>query len=271
MKLLIMILVLKTSLFAYGDQGRPPALNEKQFEIILQQLEEIFSPLSQEMGKELLIISHWDIEWTLALADYGEEKNIYSLLVFGGLARHPLMNEAAFVLAICHELGHFFGGAPYYQSSPKLSSLSAEGQADYFATTFCTKAYYHHNPPSTPPPHLSRAAKVLCQQNTSSHDSEKICQYNVHAAQTLGQALSLISQKNPMDKFPEESVPQLSTSSTEWVPKTLTSYPSLQCRFDTWMAGALCNREIKNLSLGNLEEVHCSDPIGKRPACWFAD
>ena len=117
------------------------------------------------------------------------------------------------------------------------------------------------------------AAKILCQDNTSSHENENICQYSVYGAQALGQVLSLISQKNPMDDFPKEPIPQLSTSSTEQVPKTLESYPSLQCRFDTWMAGALCNREAKNLALGNLQEAYCSYPmdIGKRPSCWFAD
>ena len=273
MKFSIIILSLVISWFSYGEQERPTGLNRKQFETILQQFQEIFSPLSQEMGKELLITSYWDIGWELALPSRRKEQNMNSLLVFGGLAKHPLMNEEALILALCHEMGHFFGGPPYYQSDPEFSWSSLEGQADYFATAFCTKTYYRHRQQFPPLPQLSRAAQILCQHNTSSHESESICQYSVHGAQTLGQVLSLISQKNPMDEFPEEPTPQLSTSSTEQVPKTLKSYPSLQCRFDTWMAGALCNRKTENLSLGNLQEAYCSYPIGigKRPACWFAD
>jgi len=31
--------------------------------------------------------------------------------MFGGLARHPLMTEDAFLLVACHEFGHHYGGA----------------------------------------------------------------------------------------------------------------------------------------------------------------
>jgi hypothetical protein len=51
--------------------------------------------------------------------------------VWGGLARHRTLGENGLAVAIAHEVGHHRGGQPF---DPDYSWLSAEGQADYWAT-----------------------------------------------------------------------------------------------------------------------------------------
>lgn len=50
--------------------------------------------------------------------------------IFGGLARYMFMTENATLQVGMHEVGHHIGGWPYYTGS----TMSCEGQADYFAT-----------------------------------------------------------------------------------------------------------------------------------------
>jgi hypothetical protein len=51
--------------------------------------------------------------------------------IWGGLARHRALGENGLALALAHEVGHHLGGKPY---DLDYSWLSAEGQADYWAT-----------------------------------------------------------------------------------------------------------------------------------------
>ena len=155
MKFLIIVLSLVIPSFSYGGQEQPTGLNRKQFETILQQFQEIFSPLSQEMGKELLIISYWDIGWELALPIHREEENMNSLMIFGGLARHPLMNEEAFILALCHEMGHFFGGAPYYEKRSRFFLVITGRPSGLFCYCFL------HKDLLSPPPTASSHSPTL--------------------------------------------------------------------------------------------------------------
>lgn len=55
-------------------------------------------------------------------------------------------------MMVCHELGHFLGGEPLIRAPKpqgihhfrnKYPNMSAEGQADYFATYSCLPRYIH--------------------------------------------------------------------------------------------------------------------------------
>ena len=54
--------------------------------------------------------------------------------VYGGVLSHPDINESTLMLLLCHEIGHYLGGAPF-QSRGGWSST--EGQADYYSSSDC--------------------------------------------------------------------------------------------------------------------------------------
>ncbi len=61
------------------------------------------------------------------------------VVIFGGLARHAALGENGLAVAIAHEVGHHLGGRPFDRDFPWLS---AEGQADYWATRVGMKRVY---------------------------------------------------------------------------------------------------------------------------------
>lgn len=68
-----------------------------------------------------------------------EIKNVGEQLVlelYGGMLSHPKMNENSFRLLLCHELGHYFGGAPL---KSRTGWSSTEGQADYYSGNQCAR------------------------------------------------------------------------------------------------------------------------------------
>ena len=242
------------------------AVPKQRFDLVLQRLEEMFSPLFQERKRKLVFIAHWDIDVVNAYATQVEDSDV--ILILGGLAQHPLASEGSLILALCHELGHFLGGPPYH-SDPDLSSLSVEGQADYFASAFCMKAYYHHYPP--PEQVLfpsSREAKELCRQKLPSPDNaddqkkeEQICLH------TLQAALSGLQSLYP----PNGAQYALSTPFQHQGSEiTKEGYTSPQCRLDTFVAGALCNRSVEHISFSTIEDSYCQIGPHERPPCWFS-
>lgn len=73
----------------------------------------------------------YEIDW------YNEEVNAYAwrdangvghVALLGGLIRFPAIEVEGLALITAHELGHLYGGAPFYQGT----TLSCEGQADFF-------------------------------------------------------------------------------------------------------------------------------------------
>ena len=56
------------------------------------------------------------------------------LLICMGMARRPEMTEDAFMIIVCHEIGHHLAGMPQYDEWAAI-----EGQADFFATHACAK------------------------------------------------------------------------------------------------------------------------------------
>ncbi len=58
-----------------------------------------------------------------------------TLTVWGGMIGHDLLSQEAFLLLLCHEIGHVLGGQPL---KSRTGWSSTEGQADYFSAT-CAK------------------------------------------------------------------------------------------------------------------------------------
>jgi hypothetical protein len=228
---------------------------------IIKQFEEKMGPrIDKEFGKKILINYDWDNERVNAHATRDTANNAV-IVINGGLVRHPMMTRDALTAIICHELGHQFGGAPKQKrgSSELRSWSSAEGQADYYATTQCL-------------PHLfseeseNRRSSLFVDEKTYQHLSEicddTFCQRATLAALQMTRVFASLRTGTPE--------PSLQTPDTYQVYETDLGHPNPQCRLDTMISGLYCEiaRERKFDDKDPLFGA-CTNQPGGRPACWF--
>ncbi|MDA8791858.1 hypothetical protein N9N67_01360 [Bacteriovoracaceae bacterium] len=165
----------------------------------------------------------------------------------------------AFVLLLCHELGHFLGGPPYKitaKGSPSWSS--SEGQADYYATAVCLKKYYETFTP------LSKIQmKSAGNLNQESGEVDDLCaDSNIKfCREMLSSSLKLSQVFAKYAHFPYPL--SLKEKDFYQTNKTILSYPNPQCRLDTLVAGAFCKNKTFEECQKSLSE------ISARPTCWF--
>lgn len=69
-------------------------------------------------------------------AEILKEKELVSIVVWGGMLTHPKLTPSALMLLLCHELGHFLGGPPL---KSRNGWSSTEGQSDYYSSVECMK------------------------------------------------------------------------------------------------------------------------------------
>ena len=200
------------------------ALERQQYDQALQRFQQLFHPLAQSEGRTLLVDTAWlfpTIVWSYALRS--QEHSIIG--IYGGLAQHHLLNEGVLILALCHELGHFYAGPPFMEHRFVFDDLSThystEGQADYFATAFCMKTYYQHFPP-------------LGEVTT----------------EVIGAAITLEAIYAQAEQAEAAAPP----------PPERQEYPPLPCRLKTWVAGALCSRPVQEVNTAGVANSYCYAP-----------
>lgn len=184
-------------------------------------------------------ISAWALE---------EKPDEFSINFWGGFARLPGMTRRAFALTVCHEIGHIIGGAPHHKIKD-FQKLSAEGQSDFFASARCFKKYIEEFGDELEVTALSPLALDQCRAQFQDTIQQELCYSTAKAGQDLTAVLSYLSP-NTLASF--------ETPSSDIVAETLfDSYPSVQCRMDTFLVGALQAYPFT----GNESLV--------KPACWF--
>ncbi len=169
------------------------------------------------------------------------------------LHRNSAMTPDAYLAMLCHEVGHVLGGKPYSQNTLKPSAQwvsntpsSSEGQSDYFSSLICMKKVFADNMPTDFTEFsVTPRIKDLCVSQYSKVLDQNICQRSVKSGFELMFFISSI-----YDQFgPNAVMPRADMNLTEGRGLSVGQlYPSLQCRFDTILAGAL------NMT---------------RPDCWF--
>lgn len=175
---------------------------------------------------------------------------------------HPEMSEDGYAAILCHELGHVFAGTPLYLKDG--ANLSTEGQSDYWSAAVCLKKLF-----SKYPKNINVAPEPFVQSNCDSQfisKSERQLCYRVAAAgmnamSVLHQSLIDVVKNDPTGfyKKPDFSKKEILYSER---------YPTLQCRAETYAAGAFCKSSETNWSKGVIN-WSCDDDIAKRPTCWF--
>ncbi len=236
----------------------PPIYNdysEERYDHVLDRFIEIMQPAVGARGGELKILRDWSDGAVNAWA--WREGREYWLEVPGGAAKYYLINEEAFLATLCHELGHLMGGAP------KSLQISYEGQSDYYSAAKCLRIVL---PQIEPVKKLdpSDETKRACAKWKNESD-RSTCE------RSLSGALSLTSYYAQLEKT---SAPLISTPSQERVTKTLQAHPKAQCRLDTYVAGALCEKPAaedfgeQDATVGACHQGWMAEHA--RPGCWYA-
>ncbi|MEZ0392768.1 MAG: hypothetical protein ACAH59_11165 [Pseudobdellovibrionaceae bacterium] len=244
--------------------GASPSLenkNEKQFWSLIGSVQKVFQPILKSHHMQIEIEADWDSQEQNAFASHSDDRRWLNL--YGGLFRTAQMTLDNYLLVLCHEMGHHLAGAPQHP----FADLSAEGQADYYATNVCLPLMLKgaNNKTSLLKLAVPIQMKLKCDHvwGAGSEDSA-ICQRSLMASLSLTNVLSALLGDAEVSFFtPAKEVPST----------TLQSYPSFQCRLDTLVAGALCRRQAHPTGkLGDPD--NCSfhqflEAKGTRPACWF--
>lgn len=235
-----------------GFPENPDSISQNAYHKIIDDIagnpQSIYHQMAASQGARLVIYSFWENNTLNAYAQ--QVANDWILWFYGGLARHPQTTEDGFAFIVCHELGHHFGGFPFYDFLG-IRWASAEGQADYFAANVCLKDYFRSsdaqiektravashflrnevNEPSKSALH-QKCAFATGQTPGTLIDNYAVCIRTGLASQSLANLLAaLVNQPFPHFHTPDPTI----------VNNTVSTHPTPQCRLDTGFSGALCS------------------------------
>lgn len=239
-------------------------ITQQRFYQITQEVLSLYRTQLPYAEEDFSLIMDWEdnSHQTQAAQTYNQDGKKWSLKLTGGLARDPKMSEAGFALIVCHEIGHFIGGAPYKRDFPSGHLWSStEGQADFFAATKCFKNYLKETTvlPLSQHTKLDYAQKI-CETNSS---NPGLCERVISAGHDLA---SYFYQRRLDNDWPLGPELNADFSDLKAVFMTKNGHPTPKCRLKTYVAGALCEKTGKN--------QYCTredSPARKsRPRCWFA-
>ncbi len=250
---------------AWGPESN--GMTEETFDNILDRVETIYTPILKNQGATLVVNRKWSDGTNNAYAN--QSGSNWNITMFGGLARNEEMTDDGFALVACHELGHHVGGAPKKTSWWFPSWASNEGQSDFYATTKCFRRYaaLDDNVEYIADMEIPMDIRKSCEGQFSNAEEIAICARASVAGLSLARVLASLRKQDPQTiqhNTPDESV----------VNKTSHNHPAAQCRFDTYYAGALCDRSHKDAVDDEDPAVgfcnrDAGDELGVRSLCWF--
>ncbi len=110
------------------DEYQPTGISKSEYHDVMDQIEAKYQKIFENAGMHFQLHRSWSDGTVNAQA--WRSGSTCHIEMFGGFARYPGITPRAMGLVALHEIGHCLGGAPRYTGS----SLSVEGQADYYAT-----------------------------------------------------------------------------------------------------------------------------------------
>lgn len=232
-------------------------LDESYANFVIKNFENTWSDyFATKINKKMMISLDWDNNKVNAYASRDMEDNLIITLT-GGMVRHPKQSLEGLYLVLCHELGHYLGGAPkaFRGRSSLRSWSSAEGQADYFATNKCMIKLYDQG-------HFSKSYQS---QNSGCQDN--FCHLITKSGLDLGNVFASLK--------PGWKKPAIDRKAKIKVRRTVYGHPNPQCRFETFMAGEKCRDQFyKDFDDEDFKIGACFStyrPNGARPDCWFSE
>ncbi len=238
-------------------------LTENDFLRMKDKFKSIFDPIVfEKFGKKISFENCWKDDSINAYCTRDMEDNPV-IKIMGGLIRHPDMTMDALYLLACHELGHYLGGAPkaFRGRTNERSWSSAEGQADYFATTKCLPLIFNSDKETEKsldfaPYDQIEKAKIRCK------DKSPQCIRMALAAATVAYVFHTIT--------PYEDLPELDKKDLRTVFSTFYSHPAPQCRLDTFINGLNCKTDMAVFFDPIDPKIGaCLEDGSSRPLCWY--
>lgn len=179
------------------------------------------------------------------------------IVITNAVLRNELITTDVLALLICHELGHFYADSPKQRrgNTQKLSWSSAEGQADYYASSICMKKIINDLPKYEVNNDIK--SKLSFPSNCKSDHCYRI----LTASMNLTKMFAKIKHWNYELSLTRKD---FSTAYT-----TIYNHPNPQCRLDTLVMGYLCPSNI-TIEQGREMYMTCSQPQFRQPQCWLA-
>ncbi len=222
---------------------------------------EIMTPYSKQMGLKGINLSRSD-EFADNLGS-SEIRNGYIEIEYGTEVhtKYPTMKEDTFTFILCHELGHTFARKSMLR--PDGTRISPEGYSDYWGAGVCLKKIFRTIPAShviIPDP----IVQLNCDKTYKSDVDRMVCYRIAEAGMDFGYQMHLFTKKIGYPETGFYAKPDFNKKETEY----FDNYPSLQCRMETILAGALCITSEKRWTQG-ISNWACEASAGARPSCWY--
>ncbi len=249
----------------------------------LRKSKELYSTLSQKYGTDFIMKLKW-ADWTVegTHSVITSSKRVLSVSA-GMILEMALLDSDVQDVLICHELGHLFGGYPFYDDlmAERFFLNASEGQADYYATEVCVKHFWKNENNEVFERLASEENKNLCRAVWGGDLQKRhLCNRSLLAIQGVSEFFEKFNGVKTSLFNPEKK-------EVGWTNNY--SYPSSQCRIDTLVAGAVCEPErdsLESMQIPGVEsqfqgrtgaareesvDYACQKGAGRRPACWFKD
>lgn len=210
-------------------------ISEKEYREIMSSFQNQWqAEVLEKTGKPLLVKPEWENPYFAAYAV--DRTQYWEIALWGGMARAREATSLHLKTILCHELGHIIGGEPR-QTLSGAEWSSTEGQSDFFAAKECL-------------------SKVLSAQDVEGVDlssAQAICDGHVQCLMVVaaGWKAVLFFQRFQYLEIPSVDLFKPEGAVSVFKPNT---YPSYQCRLDTYIQGARCLKDV----------TFCSPPI-----CWM--
>lgn len=232
-------------------------ITEAQFHEMIQSVNDTYQPIFKALGVNFWFERNWASKYATTYVyrfDSQWAKN-WKIEINGALARRPEMTKEGFTLALCHQIGHLLGGYPMKD----YVNLSAEGQADYYATHVCARKIFGKIAKNTKLKNRLKVSVAICDQNFETKKELDICYYTVFGAKALADFMYIAMQ--------DRRGPDIEIKDSFIIKKTLQLGSTSQCRIDTLIAGTLCGKawDDKIIPIDKKNKV-----CGNRPRCWYA-
>lgn len=207
-----------------ADAQNVSEVSQDQYWRLLSQFQWMYAAeVLEKTGRLLVIENTWENPYFAGFAELSDGEA--SVTLWGGMARAPGATLGGLLAVLCHEVGHLIGGEPR-QTIPHSSWATSEGQADFFAAVHCLPRFLRKYPDVVP----NVEFEVI-----------EICGGDLTCAKTVqaGLDLSRLTQKYSYRDFVPVNLKTPAPPSAELI---RNSYPSDQCRLDTFVLGAQCPR-----------------------------
>ncbi|HKU42055.1 MAG TPA: hypothetical protein VJR89_28045, partial [Polyangiales bacterium] len=253
------------------DAGMPAPPAPKGGKAILERLKALYEPDAKAQNRSLEINILDEDRLPIARSHGGADA--WGITVSQAFLEGQMLSDDVMATVFCQEIGWLFGGFPFLGGTQ-----AAEGQAAYYASKECLRRLWVSDVSlnAAAGNGLDASLRKQCDDALPSAADRGLCYRTVRAAQDSTRWFERATTYPPA---------KLTTPDPTVVDRTNVEYITPQCRIDTLLHGALCDKRfaanvIPGLAQSNTgintpeaeraaAEYSCTSGAGARPACWF--